>query len=174
MENNNKIGIPGRTFMGKTANGIYVFDKTSYSQLRPSQKLIQTALSKISFINDYEEITLDMGEIVGFSTCVQTTINDEIIFATRKDGKIIARFVKNRESEPTSLITIILKKEPLSNYSASIVSAWFGGNREKELGDRNITGDEEYSKVITFWLEHALIYECHKAEIKTILRARDE
>lgn len=110
------------------------------------------ALKKINSNNEeFICINIDMGKTVGENICVETTATDEIIYAQRVGLKRLSRFVKYRKPEPTTFITVILKKID-SNYL--LLTAYPGKICPPEPGDQRATTDS-----IPFWETHALIFE---------------
>jgi hypothetical protein len=95
--------------------------------------------------------TIDLGRIVGETTCLETNEGDDIIFAQRPGRVGLTRFVKNRQAEATSLVTVILKKIGFQKYL--LITAWLGGKAEPEPWDRNAT-----PRSADFWRRHALLW----------------
>lgn len=95
--------------------------------------------------------TIDLGRIVGNQTRVSTTSDDDIVYAQRVGRQGLSRFVKNREPEPCSTVTIILKKGDQGEYI--LITAWVGTQAEPEPWDQKATAQSG-----AFWSKSALIF----------------
>lgn len=95
--------------------------------------------------------TIDFGRVVGNATRVETHEGDEIIFAQRRGRPGLTRFVKNRKSELSSSVTVILKRGDRGDYV--LITAWIGTQAEPEPWDRNTT-----ERSVVFWNTHALLW----------------
>ncbi|HRH25424.1 MAG TPA: hypothetical protein PLD99_00525 [Parcubacteria group bacterium] len=140
--------------LGVTKSGEKVFDRPS-SHIHGNEtveKYLPLALERIdSMGRDFIVEAVDFGEEIGVSMCVETTPEDEIVYAVRPKRRGPTRFVKNREGEPTSEFTVILKKV---DEGYIVITAFVGPKAEKEPWDPMAT---EESK--EFWNNHALIWE---------------
>lgn len=93
--------------------------------------------------------------MIGDSMCVPVTDADEFVFAVRKTRQRsqVTRFVKNRQSIQTNMMTIIMKS---IGDKMQLLTAYFGAPAHKEPTDPSIT-PEELQPSIDFWKNHALI-----------------
>jgi hypothetical protein len=98
---------------------------------------------------------VQMGRIVGESICVATRPGDEIIFAQRPNRWGLTRFVRNRTPEPSSSVSIILKKAQDGEYI--LITAFIGSMAPAEPWDRNATPNSR-----EFWNTHALVWGCEE------------
>lgn len=98
---------------------------------------------------------VNLGRIVGSSTCVKTTDNDSIIMKRRIGRKNLTRFVLNREPIPCDTVTVILKKQTNAYF---LLTAYIGYPGEKEVHDPKLQ-DHERTKSVEFWSTHALVYD---------------
>ena len=139
--------------LGTTKSGEKVFDRPS-SHIHSDEtveKYLPLTLERIdSMKRDFIVEAIDFGEEIGVSKCVETKADDEIVYAVRPKRRGPTRFVKNREGEPTSEFTVILKKV---DQGYIVITAFVGPLAEKEPWDPTAT---EASKV--FWSNHALIW----------------
>lgn len=103
-----------------------------------------------------QKVVVQFNRIIGTTTCVKTTPDDVIVYATRKNRKWPSRLVKNRDPEPSSEMTIVMKRCKGNIYR--LLTAYIGKASEKEVADRNIRDHEELSASTAFWSCHALIY----------------
>ena len=127
---------------------------TSHVHNNPElEKYLVKSLGKIKSNNqNLIEGEVDFGENIGVTRCVATVDDDEIIFAMRPKRKGYTRFVKNREPEPTSKLTIILTKDRQTN-DYLVLTTYIGAKAEPEPWDFRAT-----DKALEFWKSHALVY----------------
>jgi hypothetical protein len=141
-------------YLGTLLSGEKVFDRPA-SHIHRTEALEQNlpaALSKIVTNNQMmvaESVEFDI--VIGTTGCVVTNEDDDIIFAQRVGRKGgYTRFVKNRNPEPTSSITVVLKK---INEGYLLLTAYIGEKAEPEPWDYH--ADE---KSLPYWKTHALIF----------------
>jgi hypothetical protein len=139
--------------LGTTKSGEKVFDRPD-GHLHNSEtveKYLPLALEMIdSESRDFIVETVNFGEEIGVSNCVETTSDDEIIYAVRPKRRGPTRFVKNREGEPTSEFTVILKKV---DEGYIVITAFPGPKAEREPWDP-MAGDEAKE----YWSNHAIVW----------------
>ncbi len=97
---------------------------------------------------------IEMGRIVGLTSCVQTSNEDEIVFAQRPRRNGLTRFVKNRQSVPCSKVVVILKKIDDEEYGYVLITSFVGAMAEVEPWDERAT-----QKSIDFWNNNALVMD---------------
>jgi hypothetical protein len=139
--------------LGRLRSGQIVVDRYRSHNHLATRPLLPEVLGQIyaqgrQFI--HEEV--DFGRIVGLSTCVVTGPGDEIVYAQRPGRRGPTRFVKNRQPEPSSAVTVILKKDDFEDYYV-LITAFIGNKPEPEPWDRHAT-----EKSRGFWASHALIW----------------
>lgn len=122
---------------------VYPLLEEAFSMFTPTKETIQKTV-----------VTFD--RIIGATICVKTTPEDEIVYAKRKGRKWKSRMVKNRVPTPSSELTIVVKR--CKNNIYRLLTAYVGGQSEREPDDINIRSDEEYDRCVAFWNEHALLY----------------
>jgi len=129
-----------------------VFDRQRSHLHSGVMTLLAEALAKIDTRGrGFLVETVDFGRPIGEATRVQTGEGDEILFAQRLGRAGLSRFVKNRKAEPTSEVTVILKKGDREDYI--LITAWVGTQAEPEPWDRNAT-----AKSRDFWSQNALLW----------------
>jgi hypothetical protein len=94
-----------------------------------------------------------MGEQVGYSDCVKTNANDQIVYASRPGRPGPTRFVMGREPEPTDTVSAVLLRDDSDDQTMILISAWTGNLAEPEPWDRNATPASA-----NFWANHALVW----------------
>lgn len=92
-----------------------------------------------------------MGHVVGNTSMVKTTANDDIVFAQRPNRKGLTRFARGRDGEPTESVTVVLQER---EGAYDLISAWVGRPAAPEPWDKR--ADPETS--IAFWSSHALVW----------------
>lgn len=148
-------------FLGLTKDGREVYDRT-ISHLHYEDGLTEELLSNgISRIDSTKLkkcnglYVIDMEHIIGYSSCVPTTDEDEVILVYRKNREGWTRMVKNRTGVPTSKITIVLKEH--DGYLRCL-TAYIGEGAPKEPWDRSLKNNKEIKESVTFWSKHALLW----------------
>ena len=166
-----KTGMSKLTQIAVLKNGtpVYVTDDT---HLHPEvMEVIGEALRQIDETNlpSFSRQVVDMGRIVGRQACLETSAADdgEIVWARRANRENYSRFIRNRSSIPTPLVSITLAK-PSDVWLA--YTAYFGTPAPKEPTDPR-TGAAELKESLAFWKTHALILgETGRVDEATITR----
>jgi len=96
---------------------------------------------------------VDFGQVVGETICVKTREGDEIVFAQRPNRKGLTRFVKNRQPEPCSAVTICLMRAKKDSYFV-LQTAFVGHRAPAEPWDTEWATE----KSLPFWNSHALVW----------------
>ncbi|MCI0597682.1 hypothetical protein L0Y34_01245 [Candidatus Parcubacteria bacterium] len=144
---------PRPKLLGTLQNGERVFDRPrSHLHENPALlKYLAHALIRIEPNNrPFIVEAVDFGQIIGESNCIETTPEDEIVFARRPRRAGLTRFVKNKERVPTSQLTAILLK---TDEGYILISAFLGPKAEPEPWDKNATEASE-----KFWNTHAVVW----------------
>ncbi len=92
-----------------------------------------------------------LGRMVGLTDLVETTAEDEIVFAKRKNREIYTRFTKSQKPQPCTTVTIFLNK--IDDKTYELWSAWIGFIGPAFPGDANETADS-----LPYWSKHALVW----------------
>ena len=146
-----------KQFVTKTKNGFDVFVDTETSHASTHLKdhpellaLMQEVISNYIATEEKVRFETDMGRIVGKMDLVETSDSDEIFYAKRQNRDKYTRFVKNREPEPTSFVTIELQKKSDTRYE--VFTAFIGRLTPSFPVDKNDTNEENRK----YWKNHAL------------------
>lgn len=115
--------------------------------------LLAKALGEISGNEAHIATHVDMGRIVGVNNCILTRPEDEVVYAQRPKREGKTRFVKNRKPEPTTHISVVLRRTHDGEYE--LISAWLGTLAPHEPWDKS--GNKKVS--IPYWLTHALVWD---------------
>ena len=93
----------------------------------------------------------DMGRVVGVSSLVETDTTDDIAYAKRLNRDTYTRFTKNREPQPSSIVTIAIK--PIDEETYELSSAWIGPVGYSFPDDPNAVPESR-----EYWENHALVW----------------
>lgn len=152
-------------FIGKTKDGMTVYDRNDYSHVHSkdglTRELLQSALSVVPTNDQFlieKEVPFD--GVVGQKTCVKVGPNDEVIMMYRKNRHGRTPMVKNRESEPSNKITVVFRKSRKGEYGDyTMLTSYIGDKSEKEPWDTSLRKPEDRKRSKEFWENHALIYD---------------
>jgi hypothetical protein len=98
---------------------------------------------------------IDMGRVIGTTDCVKTDRFDDIVYAQREGRPWTTRFVLDREPEPCSHITVVMKR---NGDQYKLLTAYIGRMAEKEPDDLSIRDNHEYMRAKHYWDSHALVW----------------
>lgn len=117
---------------------------------------LEEAILKLSFAQatGFFSKTIEMGRVVGKCDCVETSETDVVFYQKRPGRRWTTRFVRNREPQPCSKITVI---GTINGNSLRVISAWIGGPAPREEGDFSIDNATDRKITQDFWSTHALI-----------------
>lgn len=138
------------------ASGEAVTDRNpSHVHVGVTSALLAEALTQIRAApgEHMSKKTVDFGRVIGACTRVETQAEDEIVFARRVDRDGLTRFVKNRQPESTTLLTISLRRTADGSYE--IRTAYLGGPGHVEPW---AAPAERYQSAVAFWSRHALCF----------------
>ena len=101
---------------------------------------------------------VDLGRIVGNSDVVEVSSSDEIVYAKRqkREDQGFVPFVKNREPQPTSLVSIYLVQKDKDTYELS--SAWIGVFDSPNFPQM----ENAEPNSIPYWRRHAFVWGSQK------------
>lgn len=143
---------PARIILGKTADGAIVIDRPNSHLHEEVAPILADALSRLNTCNSpFIEVEVDFNRIIGKTICVKTNSNDRIVYAQRVNRNGFSRFVLDRSSEPSSKVTVVLKKTNKTGEYL-LITAFIGSKPEVEPWDQRAT-----SASFVFWQNHALV-----------------
>lgn len=108
----------------------------------------------------------DFHKVIGKTSCVETTDDDQIVYAKRKQRESFSRFVKNRQLEDTNLVSVVLFKK---DYGYLLWSAWCG-----PLVPTSPDSEGRMKTSEGFWRNHALVYDESLIQVGTVQIDRPE
>jgi hypothetical protein len=118
--------------------------------------VIRRALCEVYSHATYIVETVDLGMIVGETIVIPTQPPDLIYFAQcvgALEG-CLTRFVRGRNPEPSSLVTVVLHRRDDGSYS--LLEAYIGNARKAEPGNRKKI--VSYEESLEFWQTHAFVH----------------
>ncbi|WP_053983126.1 hypothetical protein [Niameybacter massiliensis] len=107
---------------------------------------------------DVERIVTTFEEPIGYSMLLETTDQDEIVYAKRLERELYTRFVKGKAPGYSYQVMCILRKSKEVEDAYELITMYPGGKSEKEPEDTNIQTKEEMIRSLLFWKDRALIY----------------
>lgn len=147
-----------KELLGMTTNGalVYLEPDTSHAVTHfAHQSKLRAAVEKVIPTldggPDWIRIEHDTGDVVGTTDLVATTDGDDIVYAKRPRRQTYSRFVKGKQSLPTSWITIALRKTEEHEYK--LYTAFVGRSTPSFPG-----GDYLPEQSKEFWSKHALVW----------------
>lgn len=151
--------------------GVYIDHDNTHIALHVQEEprlleFIKEVVEDSELAGDKVAIEKDMGRIIGMTTAVKTTETDEIVYAKRQQRDTFTRFVKNREPQPTSILSIILFRADENDGTYRLWSAWCG-----ELAPTSPGTSGEMPTSREFWASHALVYDEKIIDTSTVTTA---
>ena len=168
---NGKFAITtSRVYLGSTPSGIPIYDRDKESHLHEDgvAELLPEIFSSLEKEERFMKVVHDFGRVVGRTSGVETTPEDEIVFLKRKNRKSPSRFALNRETRPCSTAVIVLLRQSGGDEDYYVlITAYIGADAPREPGDKFFKkGDQLYSYLESrnFWSTHALVFNPSEIE----------
>lgn len=162
MVSSQKILRLGTTADGRVAWLDYSHTNVEYHLLETPNliELVQEAIPGIG-VTDQEEVIseYEFGRVVGTTNLVETTSEDEIVYAKRKGRDTISRFVKNKQPTPCSSIVVVLRKGELGYYLWTAMCA-------------KLLPDDAWDPTSEFSQTHAIVYDENLVQLDTVTVSR--
>lgn len=111
-----------------------------------------------------ERIIVNFDAPIGYSMLLETTEDDEIVYAKRLGRELYTRFVKGKEPTYSYQAACIFRESKEEENAYELITMYPGGRSEKEPEDRKIQDKEEMIRSLKFWKERALIYNPENIE----------
>jgi len=153
--------------LGTLASGQKVIGRRNCHLHAGVKELLPEVLSQVSGDDQFVKQAVDLCRIVGLSNCVETTENDQIVFAQRVARSGLSRFALNRECEKTSQVTVVVQFSP-SDRCYVMATAYCGPLAELEPWSPRVRKGKDRLKSYTFWGKHALVWGSEPIIPKTI------
>lgn len=105
--------------------------------------VLQETLQRVTAIDGYQQVTVDLGRVVGLSQVVEVGPDEPTQHIKRPGRDWPSQFALNRSPEPSSLVTIVMEGH-------KVVTAWIGPAAPREPGDPRATAED-----CAWWACHA-------------------
>ena len=149
-----------KELLGITKSDIRVFlneqSSHAHTHIANNPKLLSAVKKAIPTIRGEEaviRVQIDTGGIVGTTDLVETTPEDEVVYAKRVARSVYSRFVKNKQTTPTTTIVIDIRRDRNSPTDYYLYTAYIGPLTPSFPGGNYLP---EQSK--EFWSTHALAW----------------
>jgi hypothetical protein len=140
--------------LGTLGSGQLVIDRPQSHIHESVRAILPETFSKVNLTTEQFVVKqIDFDRVVGETTCVVTSSDDQIVFAQRPKRFGLSRFVKNRAHEPCSSVCVILKRADDRPSAYVLISAFIGVCPQPEPWDPRAT-----EKSVEFWNSHALVW----------------
>jgi len=137
----------------------------------PYQNIIQYASYK-GYFNDINErfvdIVVEFPFNIGYSLLCETTVQDTIVYAKRKNREIYSRFTLDGEKKLTNKCVFVLNRSNQKPDEYYLITMFPGEYLIKEPEDRNIKDELERQKMLEFWRKHALVFNPKDIDLETV------
>jgi hypothetical protein len=134
---------------------------TNFADTPDLKKLTSEILAGTKISDKKLLFDMDLGRTIGNTDLVENDENDAIVFAKRKNRNAYTSFNKSKGPQPSSLVSIGLKK--IDDYSYLLESAWIGSVASPPFpGEPDETPDS-----IPYWLSHSLAYGTQAIQPRT-------
>jgi len=140
--------------IGRTADGAIVVNRRNSHLHECIKATIVDVLQRVNTAGQqFIEAEIDLGRVIGGCICVDTSSEDNIVFAQRPNRKGLTRFVMNREPEPTTKAMVVLKESDKPREYI-LITAFAGSKSELEPWDPRATAASK-----PYWQRKALIWD---------------
>ncbi len=126
--------------------------------------VLTEAISKLRLPRNgaFLETDVDLGCIVGKTTCLQTDPIDPttVAYFAKRNGRQAPSRVLPGETPAADTSHVAIVARSLGEPGVyTLVTAWLGEKAKKEPWDKALTTDAERVECLNFWCRHALIHE---------------
>jgi len=147
----------------RLASGEIVVNREPSHAKRCDFEAILHALSRVSSNNrQFIEEEIGFPGEVGFTTCVETGADNDIVFAQRKGRSGLTRFVRGRTPQRSKNVFVVLKRE--TSYKYVLITGFVGCKPEPEPWDSKAFERKQNPAMASaqsraFWAAHALVWD---------------
>lgn len=156
--------------LGLTKNNISVFlteksshAKTHFAHHPRLEAAVKNAIPNITLHAEMVRMQVDTTDIVGTSDLIETTSDDEIVYAMRVARTSYSRFVKNKKPVETNSIVIDIRRDRNNPTTYFLYTAYVGHLVPSFPG-----GEYQPEQSIKFWSNHALVWGTQEVLPETI------
>jgi hypothetical protein len=158
-----ELDLLNQEVLGILASNEVVIDR-GVSHAHLDRAALEEALFLIdSGGRDFLAERVDLGRPIGVARCIETDTSDRIVYAYRLDRVGPTRFVLDREPEPTTQVTVILRRDDKREGLMVLITAWAGGKSEPEPWDQS-HDESSLAASQAFWSTHALNWEPNEVD----------
>ncbi len=149
-------------YLGVLKSGEQVYNRDSTHVDKVIKDLVLDVLPSIESNDEVHfEKSITFPSNIGICRVVNTTSNDQIYYAVRKNRKGYSRIVKGKEGEQSNVLSLALLKSSETKYI--LITAYIGDRAGPEPYDKYcMPSDKEY------WLNHAFVEELVEIDKNTI------
>ena len=137
-------------------NGKLIIDNKGHAVSHIGYDLMQRVLEMVDYskadAKGYLQQEVVFPYPVGYSECVETTDDDDIVYMQRPYRSNLSRFVLNKEAVPCNTVQIAMKRLNKEGTKWLAFTAYVGKKGGLEPRDKKATDKDE-----EFWRTHALI-----------------
>lgn len=113
--------------------------------------LIKEILERAEVTLDSLDLTCDLKRTVGYTETVASKDEDVVFYAREAKAEAFTRFVKNRQTAPTSIVSLRLKRSGPDQYTVIRVRLGKFSPPLPGSGSENAMSQ-------SFWAKHAVVY----------------
>ena len=133
---------------------------THFTDTPQLKELVREVIAATTTTGQQMWFEADIGRVVGVSSLVETDTTDDIVYAKRVNRDTYTRFTKNREPQPSSIVTVALT--PIDKEGYELSSAWIGPVGYSFPDDPNAVPESR-----EYWAKHALVWGTQEIQAGT-------
>ena len=149
-------------YIGTTRDGYKVYDRNGshiHFEGGITKKLLGIALQRMyANASPFKKKEIYFKNPIGYSNCVSTTPEDEIVMVYRKGREGQTPMVKGRKPSPCNILTVIIRKDKDFENHYTLITCFVGGSAKREPWDKAIRSEKEREECEEYWRTHALVY----------------
>lgn len=156
--------------IGLSANGKQVYANLTRKSLEESVSrnprllgLVATAVNALALSGKTVTISHDMGHNIGYSEILKTQEKDTIFYAQTSKLPVYTRFVKLREAEKSSTITLQLHVDEVGDYQ--LTNVWIGADYPPKPSTEISSSQSK-----DYWKSHAIVFNGQSLLASTITK----
>jgi hypothetical protein len=125
--------------------------------------LIKEIAAKSEFTGKTIDLEYDMKRTVGYADSIETKAEDTVFYARQAKSKTYTRFVKNRKTDATTIVSMHLEETGPKAYT--IKNVWIGPIPVPLPGAENTSPKSE-----EYWQDHAVVYNGQPLMASTVTK----
>ncbi len=125
--------------------------------------LIKEIAAKTEFSGPSIDLEYDMKRTVGYADAIATKAEDTVFYARQAKSPAFTRFVKNRKTDATTIVSMRLEKTGTNGYT--IKNLWIGPIPVPLPDSENAN-----QKSKDYWAEHAVVYNGQPLMASTVTK----